>query len=90
MAYFQTKNHNLGKFWRVKVGEVGKIYGHSGYFTAIWYIMGPFGIFYGYFCIFPVLVGCAKKNLAILLWSTLVKKKTFLLRKCIKPEGLIW
>jgi hypothetical protein len=32
-------------------------------FTAIWYILGSFGIF------FPALVYCAKKNLAALVTS---------------------
>jgi hypothetical protein len=36
MVYFQTQNHNLGKFWRVLV-----------YFMAICSILRPFGIVYG-------------------------------------------
>jgi hypothetical protein len=49
------------------------------YFMAVWSILQPFGIFCGhlvYFMviwyIFPVLVCCAKKNLATLL-LTIVK-----------------
>jgi hypothetical protein len=28
--------------------EVGILYGHLGYFTAIWAILRPFGLFYGH------------------------------------------
>jgi hypothetical protein len=49
----------------------------STYFKDIWYILWQFGIFCGilvYFVaiwyIFPVLVCCTKKNLAVLLRST--------------------
>jgi hypothetical protein len=44
------------------------------YFTAIWYILRPFGIFYGHLVMlwsfgifFPVLVYCVKTNLATML-----------------------
>jgi hypothetical protein len=82
MAYFQTQTPNLGKFWRVLQyievvgifnGHFWYIYGHLvylrpfGIFTAIWYVLGPFGIFCGhlvYFLLFailfPVLVCCTK------------------------------
>jgi hypothetical protein len=64
MVYFQNKNANLGKF-RLAKKDVGKFYGYFVYFTAIWYILWPFGIFSGHFGIFfPVLVCCTKKNLA--------------------------
>jgi hypothetical protein len=63
MAYFLTKNPNLGKFWRVLQFKM----------SAIWSILRPFGIFCGhliYFIFiwyaFPVLVCCATKNLATL------------------------
>jgi hypothetical protein len=69
-AYFQTKNPNLGKFWRVlqfKIQNFGTFYGHCS-------ILIPFGIFCDhtvYFMvirnIFPVLVCCTKKNLATLM-----------------------
>jgi hypothetical protein len=39
MAYFQTKNPNLGKFWRVLQSKM------QVYFMAIWSILRPFGIF---------------------------------------------
>jgi hypothetical protein len=66
MAYFQTKNPNLGKFW-----SVCKLYGHLVYtynfhfvyFMAVWLILWT--IWY----IFPVLVCCTKKNLATLIAS---------------------
>jgi hypothetical protein len=45
MAYFRTKNRNLGKFWR-DLWEVGVFYGHLVYCKAIWCILRPFGIFY--------------------------------------------
>jgi hypothetical protein len=67
MAYFQTKNPNLGKFWRVLQREL------VAYFIAFWFILWPFGIFCDhlvYFIviwyIFPVLVCCTKKTLATL------------------------
>jgi hypothetical protein len=40
MVCFQTKNHNLGKFWRDLDSQM------SIYFMAIWDILGTFGIFY--------------------------------------------
>jgi hypothetical protein len=54
MVCFQTKNTNLGKFWRALdwniLWRLGKFYD----FLVIWYI-------------FPVLVSCTKKNLATLV-----------------------
>jgi hypothetical protein len=66
MVYFRTKNHNLGKFWRgLAMEDCGIVYGHLVYltviflcFVAFWYILRS--------SFFPVLVGCAKKNLAAL------------------------
>jgi hypothetical protein len=61
MVYFQTKNPNLGKFWRAL-----ELYGHLECFTDIWDIL-PMAIwysliFYDHFVfiwnIFPVLVSC--------------------------------
>jgi hypothetical protein len=54
MVFIQTKNPNLGKFWRVLQRKML-------YFNAICSILRSFGIF------FPVLVFCTKKNLATLL-----------------------
>jgi hypothetical protein len=42
MAYFQTKNPNLGEFWRVLQ------WNELVYFTAIWSILQHFCIFYGH------------------------------------------
>jgi hypothetical protein len=62
IAYFQTKDPNLGKFWRDLQWKI------LAYVVYIW----PFGLFYGhmiyfmvtYLVYFPVLVCCTKKNLA--------------------------
>jgi uncharacterized Tic20 family protein len=68
MAYFQTKNPKLGKFWRVLQWKM------LAYFMAIWSILLPFGTcicghlvnFLVIWSIFPVLVYFTKKNLATL------------------------
>jgi hypothetical protein len=64
MVSFQTKNPNLGKFWRsldwkmlIYFMAMWNIYRHLGYFTGIWDILWPFGTF------FSVLVYCVNKNL---------------------------
>jgi hypothetical protein len=49
MVYFQTKNPNLGKFWRVLQWKM------LVYFMAIWYIFRTFGIFYGTLVYFEVI-----------------------------------
>jgi hypothetical protein len=78
MVYFQTKNPNLGKFWRpldwkmliyfMAIWNIlqtfGIFYGHLGYLMTMWYIFRSFGTF------FPLLVPCTKKNLATLLLSS--------------------
>jgi hypothetical protein len=46
MVCLQTKNFNLGKF--LGGFEVGIIFGHLEYLTAIWYALWPFGIFSGH------------------------------------------
>jgi hypothetical protein len=60
MVCFQTKNPNLGKFWRVLQWKMMVyfidtwsilrsfiiFYGHLVQFVAIWYIFSGFGIFY--------------------------------------------
>jgi hypothetical protein len=67
MVCFQAKNRNLGKFWRVLQWKM------LVYFIDTWSILWSFVIFYrrlvkllqfGIF--YPVLVFCAKKNLATL------------------------
>jgi hypothetical protein len=63
MVYFQTKNPNLGKFWRASDWKVliNVFYGHLAHFMTIWYVLCSFGTF------FLFLVLCAKKNLATLV-----------------------
>jgi hypothetical protein len=63
MVYFQTKNTNLGKFWRALWWQI------LVHLMPIWYILWPFGIFCGHLVYFsPVLVCCSKKNPATLIW----------------------
>jgi hypothetical protein len=47
-GYFQTKNQNLGKFWRVAMEDIGIFYVHLVYLTAICHFLWTFGIFPGY------------------------------------------
>jgi hypothetical protein len=68
MVFFETKNPNLGKFWRVLQLKI------SVYFMPNWSILGSFGIFCSNLVylkvlwnIFPVLMFCAKRNLATLI-----------------------
>jgi hypothetical protein len=42
MACFQTKNRDLGKFWRALEWK------RSVYSMAIWNTLRPFGIYYGH------------------------------------------
>jgi hypothetical protein len=53
MEYFQTKNPNLGKFWRVLQWnmlvyfmDIWSIYGQLVYVVVIWYIFPHFGMLY--------------------------------------------
>jgi hypothetical protein len=39
----------LENFGGSRTGKCGHIFGHLVYFTAIWYMSQPFGIFYGHF-----------------------------------------
>jgi hypothetical protein len=52
MAYFQTKNPDLGKFLRVLQWKMSVYYMSIVYFTATWYILRTFGIFCGYLVYF--------------------------------------
>jgi hypothetical protein len=68
MVCFQTKNPNLGKFWRVLLWKI------LVYFMAIWSTLRPLKIFYGHFVyfvviwyIFPRFDILDQKNLATLL-----------------------
>jgi hypothetical protein len=65
MVCFQTKNPNLGKFWRaLRLENVYIFYGHLEYFKDVWAIVCPFGTF----CVDLVhfLVSRTNKNLATL------------------------
>jgi hypothetical protein len=42
--------------------DVAMFYGRLVYLTAIWYILWPFGVFYGHLVHFPALLFCAKKK----------------------------
>jgi hypothetical protein len=54
--------------------NLGIFYGHLVYFMSNWYFLWLFWIFCGLFRIFsPVLVCCAKKNLATLLRSLTIE-----------------
>jgi hypothetical protein len=47
--------------------NVGLFYDHLAYFTAIWYILRPFGTFYSHLVYsFLFLVSCTNKNPATL------------------------
>jgi hypothetical protein len=70
MVYFQTKNPNLGKFWRALDRKI------LIYFIAICYILRTFAIFcdqwvhfaFIRYIFFSVLVSRTKENLATLKW----------------------
>jgi hypothetical protein len=49
MVWFQTKDPNLGKFWRVLLWKI------LVFFMTIWSILRPFEIFYGHFIYFVVI-----------------------------------
>jgi hypothetical protein len=85
MVYSQTKNPNLGKFWRALDGEnVDVFYSHLEYFTHIRDILWIFDTF----CVhlvntfFPVLVSCTKKNLATLLADRLWSERLLRPSRC--------
>jgi hypothetical protein len=68
MVYFQTKNPNLGKFWRVLQQKmltiwmaIWSIYGHLVYFLTILYILWPFGMFWANL-VYVMVISC-------MLWS---------------------
>jgi hypothetical protein len=75
MAYFQTKNPDLGKIWRALEWKMLEC------FMVIWYILWPFGNLVVIWYIFPRLVYCVKKKLA-----TLFEKMT-LRSNCEIPHG---
>jgi hypothetical protein len=66
-VYLQTKNPDLGKFWRALAWK------RLVYSKGVWNKLRPFGIFYGHLVILwqfgtfsTVLVYCVEKNLATL------------------------
>jgi hypothetical protein len=75
--------------------DVGIFYGDLLYFTAIWYILRPFVIFYGHLLFFyghlvyfwrfgiffPVLVCCTETNLATLISARSVAELPQMLKK---------
>jgi hypothetical protein len=62
MVWFQTKNPNFGKIWRVLEWKM------LLYFMTIWNILRPFGIIYGLLVQFVVIwYVWTEKNLATLL-----------------------
>jgi hypothetical protein len=87
MVCFQTKNPNLGQFWRALDWKM------FVYFMAIWSILWRFGIFCDHLVhfvfirfIFPVLVSCTKKNLATLVEKQKSKcENIFCAKICFPP-----
>jgi hypothetical protein len=80
MVYFQTKNPNLGKVWRITQRKM------LIYFMSIRYILRPFAKFYGHLVYFLViwyilhiLVICSKKNLATLVLRPIKKTLTIVI-----------
>jgi hypothetical protein len=61
MVCFQTKNPNLGKFWRVFEWKM------LVYFRDTWSILRSFVIFYGHLVYFPPFWYLVQKNLAALV-----------------------
>jgi hypothetical protein len=53
MVYFQTKNPNLGKFWRVLQWKLLAHFCRLVYFTAIWYILWSFDMFPPFWYVVP-------------------------------------
>jgi hypothetical protein len=56
MAYFQAKNPNFDKFWVLLQWKLLVFYPHLVNFTAVWPILWPFGILYGYLVYFSRVV----------------------------------
>jgi hypothetical protein len=53
MAFFQTKNPNLGKFWRVLRCKILAFFMNIwSILPPFWYILCSFGNFYGYLVYF--------------------------------------
>jgi hypothetical protein len=49
IAFFQTQKSKFEKILEgLAIVDAGILHGHMVYFMAIWFILWPFGIFYGY------------------------------------------
>jgi hypothetical protein len=76
MVYFQIKNSDLGKFWRVLQRKI------LVYFMAIWSILRPVGKFCAHLVYFRVIwhilpvLSWHQDDLATLIWSTSLKYDT--------------
>jgi hypothetical protein len=79
MAYSQTKNPNLGKFWRVMQSKM------LVYFMAIWSIFRPFGLFKRYLVHISPFGYVVPKNLAILV----VRMNSFKVFNDILYSGIV-
>jgi hypothetical protein len=64
MTYFQTKNPNLGTFWRVlHLNMLVHFMANLVNFPGVWYILWHFGLFCGHLVSFPRLgILCHKKS----------------------------
>jgi hypothetical protein len=78
MVSFQTKNPNLGIFWRALDWKIWI------YFMAIWNILQTFGIFYGHLEYFMT-IWYICVNLVHLFWFWYyVRRKIWQPRRCFK------
>jgi hypothetical protein len=77
MVHFQTKNRNLGKFWRVLQRKM------LVYVLNSLSILRPFDIYFMtilvyivlIWYIYPMMVYCTNKNLATLIWARQIRPK---------------
>jgi hypothetical protein len=69
MAYFQTENPNLGKFWKVLQWKLC-----IGIFIAILSMYVFIDILLSFGIFFPILVCCNEKNLATLVFPTILEQ----------------
>jgi hypothetical protein len=89
MVCFQTKNPNLGKFWRVLLWKI------LVYFMTIWSTLQPLEIFYGHFVFFcgnlvyfpPIL---DQKNLATLVYADAMSRSDSLYCYYLKENILLF
>jgi hypothetical protein len=67
MVYFQIKIPNLGTFGGSWNGKCWSIFGHLVYFTAIWSISLPFGLFHSHLVYFTAIWSISLPFVGILL-----------------------